>query len=75
MLMARPTIRDLANEAGVSIATVNRILAGYAGVRGPTMERVKEAAEAIGFYGVGAIRGRISAARPKYRFGFLLHQV
>jgi LacI family transcriptional regulator len=72
--MGRPTIRDLASEAGVSVATVNRVLAGHTGVRSPTMARVKEAAEAIGFYGVGAIRSRISAARPKYQFGFLLHQ-
>ena len=72
--MGRPTIKDLAIEAGVSVATVNRVLAGYGGVRGPTMERVKEAAESIGFYGAGAIRSRIIAARPKIRLGFLLHQ-
>jgi LacI family transcriptional regulator len=38
------------------------------------MQRVEAAAEAIGFYGVGAIQRRVAAARPKYRFGFLLHQ-
>lgn len=70
----RPTIRDLAETAGVSIATVNRVLAGSPGVRHKTMERVKEAAQAIGFYGFGAIESRVVAARPKYRFGFLLHQ-
>lgn len=72
--MGRPTIKDLASEAGVSIATVNRVLAGNSGVRTGTMERVREAAEAIGFYGAGAIRSRIIAARPKMKFGFLLHQ-
>jgi LacI family transcriptional regulator len=72
--MGRPTIKDLAIEAGVSVATVNRVLAGNGGVRSPTMERVREAAEAIGFYGTGAIRSRIIAARPKMKFGFLLHQ-
>lgn len=72
--MTRPTIRDLAEAAGVSISTVNRVLAGAPGVRGPTATLVKETAERIGFYGLGAIRAQISARRSKYRFGFLLLQ-
>ncbi len=72
--MGRPTIRDLAEAAGVSVATVNRVLAGAASVRPATMVRVRQAAEAIGFYGTGAIQGRIAAARKAVRFGFLLHQ-
>lgn len=72
--MTRPTIRDLAEAADVSIATVNRVLSGSANVKQKTMERVRETAQAIGFYGIGAIESRVSAARPKYRFGFLLHQ-
>lgn len=72
--MSRPTIRDLANEAGVSVATVNRVLAGSSTVKPGTMQRVKDAAQNIGFYGMGAIEGRIAAARPKFRFGFVLHQ-
>jgi LacI family transcriptional regulator, galactose operon repressor len=72
--MRRPTIRDLAEAAGVSVATVNRVLAGRDSVRQGTMQRVKAAAEAIGFYGVGAIQSRVVAARTEHRFGFLLHQ-
>ena len=72
--MTRPTIHDLARAAGVSVATVNRVLAGAANVRVPTRQRVQEAAESIGFYGLGAIQSRGAASRPKYRFGFLLHQ-
>ena len=72
--MERPTIRDLAQAAGVSVATVNRVLAGKTAVRPKTMQRVKEAAQAIGFYGFGAIQSRVAAARAKYRLGFLLHQ-
>ena len=72
--MTRPTIPDLANAAGVSVATVNRVLAGARNVRQPTQSLVQEAAERIGFYGLGAIQSRVAASRPKYRFGFLLHQ-
>jgi len=72
--MARPTIRDLAEAAGVSISTANRVLAGAVGVRSPTVILVKDAAERIGFYGLGTIRSQIIARRPKYRFGFLLLQ-
>jgi len=72
--MARPTIRDLAAAAGVSIATVNRVIGGSGKVKQPTMQRIKDTAEAIGFYGLGAIGSRVAAARAKYRFGFLLHQ-
>ena len=72
--MTRPTIRDLADAAGVSISTVNRVLAGADNVRGPTVALVKEAAERIGFYGLGTIRSQIDSRRSKYRFGFLLLQ-
>lgn len=72
--MTRPTIRDLADAAGVSIATANRVIGGSGNVKHSTMQRVKEAAQEIGFYGLGAIDSRVAAARAKYRFGFLLHQ-
>ena len=72
--MSRPTIKDLAKAAGVSVATVNRVIGGTGDVRPATMGRVRDAAQAIGFYGLGAIENRVGAARPKYRFGFLLQQ-
>ncbi len=40
----------------------------------PTKLRVEEAAAAIGFYGLGAIKSRIASGRSKYVFGFLLLQ-
>ncbi|UWQ21539.1 LacI family DNA-binding transcriptional regulator [Jannaschia sp. W003] len=70
----RPTIPDLAREAGVSVATVNRVLAGSAQVRARTLERVERAAERIDFYGRGTIRARADAARPRDRFAVLLQQ-
>ncbi|MEI4488905.1 LacI family DNA-binding transcriptional regulator [Frigidibacter sp. MR17.14] len=72
--MNRPTIADLAAQAGVSVSTVNRILAGTASVRGTTMQRVQAAAEKIGFYGVGAIEDRLKKSSPHFRLGFLLQQ-
>lgn len=72
--MRRPTIADLAEAAGVSVSTVNRILGGAAPVRGATMQRVQSAAERIGFYGLGAIEDRVRNATPNFRFGFLLQQ-
>ena len=70
----RPTIPDLAREAGVSVSTVNRILAGSSAVRGLTMQRVQSAADRIGYFGIGAIEDRIRKATPHYRLGFLLQQ-
>src|SRR6185436_14008306 len=72
--MKRATIRDLAAAAEVSISTVNRVLGGASNVSQATIERVRDAAEAIGFYGLRSIQGRFAAARPRYRLGFLLHQ-
>jgi len=70
----RPTIADLANAAGVSIATVNRILGGSASVRAAKIERVQKAADEIGFYGFKVIEARRKEAMPHYRMGFLLQQ-
>lgn len=72
--MARPTIKDVAREAGVSISTVNRILGGAVGVRAPTAQIVSEAATRIGYYGLGAIEARLAAQKPKLKLGFLLLQ-
>ncbi len=72
--MSRPTISDLARAAGVSVATVNRILAGTASVRPATIQRVQQAASEIGFYGLGAIEARKRESMPHYRLAFLLQQ-
>lgn len=72
--MTRPTIPDLANAAGVSVATINRVLAGGENVRSVTRLLVQEAAERIGFYGLGTIQAKVAATRPRFRFGFLLLQ-
>lgn len=71
----RPTLADLAREAGVGVSTVDRVLNGRDPVRRPTAERVLTAAERIGFHATGLIRRRLGDAdRPERAFGFLLQQ-
>lgn len=70
--MGRPTIRDVAATADVSVSTVNRVLGKTGKVRQATMHRVLEAAQEIGFYGVGAIQHRVAATRHRYRLGILM---
>ena len=48
-MSARPTIRDVAREAGVSIATVSRALNDKDDVSVRTRERVQAAARALGY--------------------------
>ncbi|MDZ5700023.1 LacI family DNA-binding transcriptional regulator [Chelativorans sp. M5D2P16] len=70
----RPTIADLAQKAGVSVATVDRVLNGRHRVREETARRVYEAAEEIGYHATALIRQRITAGRPKMDFAFLLQK-
>ena len=72
--MNRPTIADLATAAGVSVSTINRILGGSASVRTATIQRVRDAADEIGFYSLGVIDARKKESIPHYRLAFLLQQ-
>ena len=45
----QPTIYDVAKMAGVSIATVSRVLNGSANVRDRTQRKVLEAVNTLGF--------------------------
>jgi len=47
--MREATIRDVAARAGVSVATVSRVLTGSAPVADPTRERVHEAVRTLGY--------------------------
>ena len=64
----RFTIHDLAARAGVSVSTIDRILNGRSEVRAATGQRVLEAAEAMGFYALPALRQRLQALQVKYKF-------
>jgi LacI family transcriptional regulator len=73
IMVDRPTIADLATAAGVSIATVDRVLNRRLPVKGDTVRRVVQAAEKIGFHAAGLLRQR-AAELPARRFGFLLQK-
>lgn len=72
-MVDRPTINDLARKAGVSVATVDRVLNRRLPVRGDTAHRVVAAAEAIGYHAAGLLKRRLSET-PSRRFGFLLQK-
>ena len=68
--MYRPTIYDLAKEAGVSLATVDRVLNGRAGVREITIKCVFDAVERIGY--VRDVTAANLARQKSHRFVFVL---
>jgi LacI family transcriptional regulator len=70
----RPTIQDLAQLAGVSVSTIDRILNGRDKVRAGTAERVLAAAEELQFYALPALRQRLKAQPDRMKIGFLLQQ-
>lgn len=73
-MAARITIAELAQRAGVSISTVDRMLNGRDPVRKATAERVLAAAEASGFYATHLLKERLGIGRPVVRMGVLLQQ-
>lgn len=72
--MKRPTIPDLAEAAGVSVSTVNRVLNQPESVRTPTRNRVLAAAESIGFYGLGTIQHSVLSTKKTHKIGIILQQ-
>ena len=71
---SRPTIKDIASEAGVSTATVDRVLNGRIQVREETVKKVAEAAHRIGYHARNLIDHRLAANVPTMTFGFVLHK-
>lgn len=72
-MVKRPTIHDLAQAAGVSVATVDRVLNRRLPVREDTALRVVAAAERIGFHATALLRQRVKET-PKRSFAFLLQK-
>jgi LacI family transcriptional regulator, galactose operon repressor len=71
---SRPTISDLARKAGVSVATVDRVLNGRHKVREEKARRVYDAATEIGYHAASLIRQRMSADLPEISFGIVLQK-
>jgi LacI family transcriptional regulator len=68
--MSRPTVKDIAKHAEVSLATVDRVLNGRAGVRKATIDRVFKTIEEIGY--VRDIDAANLARRREYKLAFVL---
>ncbi|WP_299132972.1 LacI family DNA-binding transcriptional regulator [uncultured Amaricoccus sp.] len=66
----RPTTKDLARAAGVSLATIDRVLNGRPGVREETAQAVGRAIDELGF--VRNLSAANLARGRSYRFVFLL---
>lgn len=66
----RPTVNDIAKEAGVSLATVDRVMNARPGVREKTVRRVTEAIERLGY--VRDVAAANLARRRAYRVAFVL---
>ena len=62
-----PTVNDIARVAGVSLATVDRVLNGRPGVRTVTIEKVRTAIDELGY-----VRDRAAANLARGRFYNLL---
>jgi LacI family transcriptional regulator len=68
------TRKEIAERAGVSVATVDRVINGRAAVRQATVARVQSASEALGHKPIAPINsGFVRTARP-LRCGFLLQR-
>lgn len=70
----RPTVTDVAKQAGVSVATVDRVINARLPVKAKTALRVLEAAEALGFHRASLIRQRSDSNKPLMTFGFILQK-
>lgn len=68
-MTSNATIADIARQAGVGTATVDRVINGRAGVNAETMQRVMQAITALGKPTV--VRGR-PRMRENFRFAYLL---
>jgi LacI family transcriptional regulator len=73
-LKRRPTINDLAESAGVSVATVDRVLNRRHPVRDVTLRRVLKAAEDLGYHATGLLQQRLQEQVPEKTLGFLLQK-
>jgi len=68
--MTRPTVHDVARAAGVSLATVDRVLNERPGVREATVVKVRAAVERLGY--ARDVAAANLARQRNYNFAFVL---
>ncbi|MEM8750955.1 MAG: LacI family DNA-binding transcriptional regulator [Pseudomonadota bacterium] len=68
--MPRPTVHDIAKDAGVSLATVDRVLNKRPGVRAGTIARVHDAIDRLGY--VRDMAAANLARQKDYEFVFVV---
>jgi LacI family transcriptional regulator len=68
--MGKPTVHDIARAAGVSLATVDRVLNERPGVREVTVARVRAAIRELGY--IRDVTAANLARQRQYRFAFFL---
>ena len=71
IIMQRTTIQDIAREAGVSAATVDRVLNQRSGVRNATIKRVKETASRLNYH-YKVTDHQDSQHKSQYHFAFMV---
>lgn len=69
-VVEKPTVNDLARVAGVSLATVDRVLNGRPGVRAVTVQKVQKAIDELGY--VRDTAAANLARKRVYNFLFVL---
>ncbi len=72
--MGRPTLQEIAERCGLSVATVDRVLNRRRRVRPATEKAVLAAAEALGFRSTPQQRRRMNALAPRVALGALLQK-
>ncbi|WP_198164149.1 LacI family DNA-binding transcriptional regulator [Bradyrhizobium jicamae] len=65
---------EIAKAAGVSVATVDRVLNGRASVSSKRMELVYGAARALNYHGLPTLRSRLPVKQPIVRIGVALRR-
>lgn len=70
----RVTLVDIAKAAGVSVATVDRVLNGRAAVSSKRAELVYGAARSLNYHGLPTLRSRIPVKQPVVRIGIALRR-
>jgi LacI family transcriptional regulator len=68
----RPTLQDVAHAAGVSPATVDRVLNARERVREETARKVYDAARRVGYHAAPLIGQRLAEDLPRLRLGVVL---